>query len=45
MQTFTPNLFIPAMLIGTIGLHHLRTLSLTFTLAREYMVSANETRE
>ena len=32
-QTFEPNFFIPARLIGTIGFYHFIPLSLTLTMA------------
>ena len=42
MQTFQPNYFIPAMLIGTIDFHHLKPLSLTLTLPMSDKVSAKQ---
>ena len=41
-QTFEPNLFIPAMLIGTVDFYHFIRLSLTLTLPRVRKVSAKQ---
>ena len=40
MQTVQPNLFIPAMLIGTIDFYNVMLLSLTLTVPGSHNVSA-----
>ena len=42
MQTSRPNLFIPAILIGTIDFYHFILLSLTLTLPGGHKVSAKQ---
>ena len=42
MQTVQPNLFIPAMLIGTIDFYHSKHLSVTLILARGHKVSTKQ---
>ena len=42
MQTVQPNVFIPAMLLGTIDFYHCIPLSLTLTLAEHHKVSAKQ---
>ena len=41
-QTVQPNLFIPAMLIGTIDFYHFILLSLTLILPGGHMVSIKQ---
>ena len=42
MQTFQPNLFIPATLIGTVDFYHFTALSLTLSFAGVYKLCANQ---
>ena len=42
MENFQPNLFMPAMLVGTIDFYHLIPLPVTLTLAGDHKASTKQ---